>query len=44
MKKNELGFTFNQVYLHIARQLKIDQRKLKDCGYVPYKDRGNKKP
>jgi hypothetical protein len=31
MKKNELGYTFNQVFAHIAKQLKLNYIKL---GYV----------
>jgi len=44
MIKNELGYTYNEVFMHIYKQLEKNYKKL---GYVrptPNQDRGDKKP
>ena len=43
MKKNELGYTYNQVFTHIAKELRAYYKKLKYVSIAQDQDRRNKK-
>ena len=43
MRKNELGYTFNQVFAHIAKELDKNLLKLKYVSIAQDQDRRNKK-
>ena len=43
MKKNELGYTYNEVFTHIAKELDKNLKKLKYVSFTQDQNRGNKK-
>lgn len=43
MKKNELGYTYNQVFQHIAKELDANYKKLKNVNIAQDQDRRNTK-
>ena len=43
MKKNELGYTYNEVFAHIAKELDKNYLKLKYVSFAQDQDRRNKK-
>ena len=43
MKKNKLGYTYNQVFQHIAKELDANYKKLKYVSTAQDQDRRNTK-
>lgn len=43
MKKNELGYTYNEVFQHIAKELDKNLKKLKYVSFTQNQDRRNTK-
>ena len=43
MRKNELGYTYNEVFAHIAKELRANYKKLKYVSFTQDQDRRNKK-
>lgn len=43
MKKNELGYTYNEVFRHIAKELEANLKKLKYVSFTQDQDRRNTK-
>jgi hypothetical protein len=43
MRKNELGYTYNEVFMHIAKELRANYKKLKYVSFTQDQDRRNKK-
>ena len=43
MRKNELGYTYNEVFAHIAKELDKNLLKLKYVSIAQNQDRRNKK-
>jgi|LakMenEpi03Aug12_release.lakeMendotaPanAssembly.Ray.scaffolds.fasta_scaffold619259_2 hypothetical protein len=43
MRKNELGYTYNEVFTHIAKELDKNLKKLKYVGFAQDQDRRNTK-
>lgn len=43
MKKNELGYTYNEVFQHIAKELRANYKKLKYVSFTQDQDRRNTK-
>jgi hypothetical protein len=44
MTRNELGYTYNEVFMHINKQLEKNYKKLGYVRTTPNQDRGNTKP
>jgi hypothetical protein len=44
MTRNELGYTYNEVFMHINTQLEKNYKKLGYVRTTPNQDRGNTKP
>ena len=43
MRKNELGYTYNEVFTHIAKELRANYKQLKYVSFTQDQDRRNKK-